>query len=368
MQRKIFLYLLFILCCTNNALKAQTIREEMTKSYPTCNDVYMNALNVLPKLYRRNVFDSMYIALDIWKEACGDIPEIKYTTLLLSIDQATFKDSVLDSSIIDLLVNYSNSYHFIQRNRGIYYEREKSFYKFSSGWASLIIKSKMLNENERLICKVFTDEINDPVFEIKTNPEKYLLFTKLVKQDEEAQRKQPRSNTTLMTGIWMPTGKLKLLGSHPSAGFQFGLRKGRNQTDFTVHLRFLKSASTFLVNRNNTLYESDAYFGGYIGLDYTYFLTSSGQIEFGLMGGLGYDGFDLFKSNNNYQYLRPLSIGSLNLNGGLKFNFFVSSAFYFGLQGRYNWINYNNKGGTDMSGNAFSIDLIFGKYRMGYQK
>ncbi len=364
MQRKIFLYLLFILGCTNNALKAQTIRDEMTKSYPTCNDVYINALNVLPKLYRRNVFDSMYIALDIWKEACGDIPEIKYTTLLLSIDQATFKDSVLDSSIIDLLVNYSNSYHFIQRNRGIYYEREKSFYKFSSGWASLIIKSKMLNENERLICKVFTDEISDPAFEIKTNPEKYLLFTKLIKQHEEAQRKQPRSNTTLMTGIWMPTGKLKLLGSHPSAGFQFGLRKGRNQTDFTVQLRFLKSASTFLVNRNNTLYESDAYFGGYIGLDYTYFLATSGQVEFGLMGGLGYDGFDLFKSTGNYQYLRPLSIGSLNLNGGLKFNFFMSSVFYFGLQGRYNWIHYNNKGGTDMGGNAFSIDLLFGKYRM----
>jgi hypothetical protein len=75
---------------------------------------------------------------------------------------------------------------------------------------------------------------------------------------------------------------------------------------------------------------------------------------------MGYDGFDVFTSEADIQNLKPNSIGSFNANGGLKFNFYVNPTLYFGLQGRYNWINYNNKGGTSLNGNAFSIDFIIG--------
>ena len=96
-------------------------------------------------------------------------------------------------------------------------------------------------------------------------------------------------------------------------------------------------------------------------MDYSRYLVSSQKFDFGVLAGVGFDGFDLFNSNNNNnQHLRPLLIGSFNANAGLKYNFFISPTFYIGLQGRYNWMNYNNTGGTSFSGNAISFDVIFG--------
>jgi hypothetical protein len=158
----------------------------------------------------------------------------------------------------------------------------------------------------------------------------------------------------------MPTGDLTVVGNHPSIGFQLGGRDVYNQLDLTIQFRFLKSANTYLVRRNNILYESSSFFGGYIGMDYTRYLVSRQNFDFGVLAGMGFDGFDLFSSNNNNQHLRPLSVGSFNANTGLRYNYFLSPTFYIGLQGRYNWINYNNTGGTSFSGNALSFDLIFG--------
>ena len=112
---------------------------------------------------------------------------------------------------------------------------------------------------------------------------------------------------------------------------------------------------------NSVLYESSHFFGGYIGMDYSRYLVSRQKFDFCVLTGVGFDGFDLFNSNNNNnQHLRPLSIGSFNANAGLKYNFFISPTFYIGLQGCYNWMNYNNTGGTGFSGNAISFDVIFG--------
>lgn len=153
MHRKLLFCFLFIMPGIFNAAKGQTIQEQMTTIHPTCNDVYLNAVEVLPKLYRQNAFDSMYLALDIWKASCGNIPEIKYTSLLMSIDQASFKMDSLDSNTVDLLAAYAGIFYFSQRNTAAYFEKEKAFYKFSSTWAKLILKEKSLAKPNSLSAK-----------------------------------------------------------------------------------------------------------------------------------------------------------------------------------------------------------------------
>jgi hypothetical protein len=360
MQRLLFCGFLFIAGFLFIESSAQSIDEQMTKTYPNCNDVYRNATNLLPKLYRENIIDSMYKAIRIWKAACGDIPEVKYTTILLSIDQSVFKDTSIDADLLSLLINYANGFYFNNQYRSAYAQQQNAFYKFSSIWAKLLLKQKTLGESEQLICKVFAGEIADPVFEIKSNRQKYPAFVALQKQKEAAERTGVRSNYSFILGNWMPTGDLTVVGNHPSIGFQLGGRDVYNQLDLTIQFRFLKSANTYLVRRNNILYESSSFFGGYIGMDYTRYLVSRQNFDFGVLAGMGFDGFDLFSSNNNNQHLRPLSVGSFNANTGLRYNYFLSPTFYIGLQGRYNWINYNNTGGTSFSGNALSFDLIFG--------
>jgi len=139
-------------------------------------------------------------------------------------------------------------------------------------------------------------------------------------------------------------GDLILLGNHPSFGFQIGARDNRNQLDLTFQFRFSQSASYYTIKRNNAFYDINNYFGGYVGLDYIYYLVNKLNFDLGVLGGIGYDGFDI-TSSNSYDDMKPLSIGSFNVNGGFKLNYYLSTSFYIGLQARYNFINYVNQGG-----------------------
>ena len=119
---------------------------------------------------------------------------------------------------------------------------------------------------------------------------------------------------------------------------QLGARNQRHQIDFTFQFRFLKSVNSYTVKRDGEEITLNNYFGGYIGLDYNYYFISTQKTDFGIVAGMGYDGFDISGSDyyNDYyynDYLRPLTIGSFNANGGLRFNYYLSPDFYIGLQG-----------------------------------
>jgi len=278
--------------------------------------------------------------------------------LSLSIEESTFDEKKMDSSTIDLLVNYS--YGYSHRNRPNIPEGERSFFSLSSTWARLMLKEKRLDNNERFICQVFAGDIDNPVKEIRKNTTMYSPFAEILEETENAQRNGFRTNYAFLGGIWIPMGDLALLGNHPSLGFQLGARNNSNQLDITLQFRFSKSANYYTIMRNTAFYDINNYFGGYVGLDYTYYLVNKLNFDLGLLGGIGYDGFDITSSNYDYDELKPLSIGSFNANGGFKLNYYLTTSFYIGLQARYNFINYVNHGGTSMSGDAFSIDLIIG--------
>ena len=358
MKERLFLCSLFPLLFAANIGQAQSIQEQMTQRHPTCSDVFLNAMNIIPELYRHKFFDSLHTALAVWKKSCGDIPEVGCTALLLSIEESTFDERKMDSSTVDLLVNYS--YSFRHRNMRNIPEGERAFFTFISTWARLLPKEKHLDNNERFICQVLTGEIDNPVKEIRNNTVTYPSFARILHENETAQRTGFRTNYAFLGGVWIPMGDLSLLGNHPSFGFQFGARDNRNQLDITLQFRFSKAANTYTVKRNNGYYDLNNYFGGYIGLDYAYYLVNKLNFDLGLLGGMGYDGFDITSSNYNDDDMKPLSIGSFNANAGFKLNYYLTTSFYFGLQARYNFINYINHGGTSMAGDAFSIDLIIG--------
>lgn len=359
-MRSFIITCLFFSMTVLNTVTGQTIEEQMTKKHPSCDDVFLNAVKVFPKLYRQQAFDSMHTAINIWKEACGSNDKITCATLLLSIQQAAFTKDSINVFTLEILDNYSHVFPFYIENKAPYFKAEVDFYKFISIWAKLLLAERQLDENEKFICSVFTGSITDPVQEIKRNREKYPGLEVLVQQKEKEQRKEIRINGAFLFGNWIPNGDLKIIGNHPAIGFQFGSRKNKHEIDFTMQFRFLKSANTYLIKRNNVLYQSDHYFGGYIGLDYTWYLFSNQKNDFGLVTGIGFDGFDV--SNSNEPNQRPLSINAFNANGGLRYNFYITPTFYVGLQGRYNVINYCNSGGSSLQGNALSIDLILGGY------
>ena len=340
---------------------AQTsVEEAMTKTHPDCRDVFLNAQELLPELYKQKSFDSLKKAIDIWRTNCGPEPEIRYTEILLSIDRSSFSITQNDSDLIDLLITYS----FALKNydKPYSYKLYQPYYKFSTTWAKFLLQRNDLSSTEKFVCNVFAGNIKEPVKEIKQHKEEYADLYDMLNKELFEQKKHGSAEYTIITGVWSPTGNISLLGVHPSIGLQFGGRYDRHQIDITMQMRFVNSVDSYTVKRNDNLYYLDHYFGYYLGLDYNYYFVNKIKYDVGTIAGIGFDGFDIAVSGDNHEndYLKPFSISSLNLNAGLRFNYIFNPRFYLGLQGRYNFMNYGTNGGSNLNGDAFSLDLILG--------
>ena len=64
----------------------------------------MNAMTVIPRLYRVGSFDSLGTAVAIWEQSCGEVAEVKITKILLDIqtDKFTVSNDLDPSSIYTL--------------------------------------------------------------------------------------------------------------------------------------------------------------------------------------------------------------------------------------------------------------------------
>jgi hypothetical protein len=345
----------------HHATAQVSVEEAMARKHPDCKDVFLNAIDIIPQLYKEKSFDSLQKAIDIWKSTCGSLLEVRYTEILLAIERSSFNTVAPDSGLVELLQSYSFAYKNYSRYN-TYFGTTSSFYKLSSTWARLLLERANLSVNEKFVCNVFAGNISNPEKEIKQHKDEYKLLFNLLNKNFADQKKRGSTEYTIISGIWSPTGNASLLGVHPSIGLQLGGRFDRHQIDLTMQVRFLKSANTYTVKRNNSLYDLDHYIGGYIGLDYNYYFVNKMKYDLGIIAGAGYDGFDIANSgdDNENDYLKPLTISSLNMNTGLRFNYAFNPAFYLGLQGKYNFINYGTNGGTSLNGDAFSFDLIIG--------
>ena len=139
-----------------------------------------------------------------------------------------------------------------------------------------------------------------------------------------------------------------------------------DQLDVSMQIRYLHSPSVYAVKKDDQFDSTDYYLGYYFGAEYTHYFVAKKRFDLGIEVGAGYDAFD-FKEQPYYYYYDPyyynpnhFSVGSFNGNAGLRFNYYFTHSFYLGLLGRYNGIHNSTDGGTNLRGDAITIDLIFG--------
>ena len=123
-------------------------------------------------------------------------------------------------------------------------------------------------------------------------------------------------------------------------------------------LRSGKTKQEYLIIYQGEPKMTDYYFGGYVGLDVDYELWKNKKKEFDLLTGIAYDGFDAVESDTE-KNIKGKSINSLNLNLGLGFRFYGKGMNYWGVQTKYNIVNYINKQGTDFSGDYISLIVSY---------
>ena len=167
-------------------------------------------------------------------------------------------------------------------------------------------------------------------------------------------------NVGIITGIWIPTGKIETLGAHPQFGFFMGGKRCRFEYSLSVLGRFLPTANEFTVKHEGVLYDTTKYFGWYLGVDIGYEIFYRKGNGILLLAGMGWDAF---RSEFIEEEETPVIRNSFNFNSGVGYRYYYrekESMSYIEVDFKYNFLDFKNPGGTDLSGNAVSIFFIWG--------
>jgi hypothetical protein len=167
-------------------------------------------------------------------------------------------------------------------------------------------------------------------------------------------------NAAFLFGLWIPTDEAGTLGSKIQAGFNVGAKRCNFEANLAAIVRMLQSEVSYTYEKDGVLYETNKYLGWYFGLDIGYeifYFRGNGIL---LLSGIGWDGF----STNPWpaEDEDPNSISSFNFNAGVGYRRYIRGNYYnyVELDFKYNLIDYKNSGGTDLTGNAFSILFLYG--------
>ncbi len=366
--------LIFFTLCGYSQINLDTLITEKT---PNCENIANNSTHLIMKYCNMQNYDSAKLILNFWQSKCGNSEPIIRTKILFSIKEKSFNEQLYDTTIVDFVLNYmkrieADSLEYIYNYDKFYWGYTPingNYDKFTQKLANDLLTTQNENSLEQLFCKFYSNILKNPISEIQstTKYNKTKLKSYYIKKiNKYINKPDIHIHIGVFAGVWIPTGNAKLLGNHPSWGFQGGCKYKKMTYDITFALKSLNSRNDYIILREGKLDTTNYFFGGYIGLDISRDLIKINQHQFDIVGGIAFDGFSSIytnKQDNNPNNDKEHEIYSLNINLGLGYKYyFISKKSYIGLQGKYNFVNYNNKGGTDITGNCITFSLLLGGF------
>lgn len=342
---------------------------------------------VLPSLLKERQYQKMHYFLVNWKNAEYPSPELIFAAeALLAMETGRFSSFGLSCDCLYYLTDYAKElkevetegekFRYLLRLKSPYYydatDNARKTIVFLRSWAREIQKNHSLDSTGSFICRTVSGDIADPKALLKAFPGSCPRIAQAEKNLETYNnigfmscRDRKTGTAAVMMGWWFPTDHLRqVLGSHPSVGVQLGYRTPRNEYDITWNVRFLyPTPRPYTFVRQDSVYTSSYYDGGYIGFEYSRYFVHKKHIDLGYTAGIAYDYFsvaDGWSDHHRATNIEPLNVGSFDLNYGLRFKYFLHCKAFIGLTAKYHLIHYNNDGGTDLTGNAYTLDLLFG--------
>ncbi len=338
-----------------------------------CDTIAYNSTHLIVYFYTIQDYDSAEIVLNNWQSICGISEPILRTRILFAILKNSFSEALYDSTIVDYILNYMIR---MDTANVELYDKYKEYFGFvpirgdydyfTQSIADTLLQRTFYDPMALLFCEQYANVIQDAVKEIQIdtiyeNTEFRSFYFKRV----DKYRYKADFNLNFLTGIWIPYSNASLLGNHPLLGCQLGMHKQNMTYNLTLAFKFLKSKNEYSIQRDGNIETTDTFFGGYIGADVERELFKFGKNEFDLLAGIGYDGFQSVNvntedddPNNDVGH----SIHSINTNFGLGCRHFLKTRSYIGLQAKYNFVNYVNTGGTNLTGDNLTISLVLGGF------
>ena len=381
------LTLCFFTCCLDAAAQKPTSPAPWRISSANTSFI-THAPVLLPELLKEQHYDTIRNFLANWRNS--DYPSLELifsAEALLAIETAKFSSYLLPCDCLLFLSDYARELKTLD-TRGSkfrYYLRLTPPYSYDAtiearnlilfirSWARDLLSKPYLDKDELFICRTLAGDIPDPKTAVYADPGSCPRIARTGQVIESynnavftTTRNTLRGTAGILVGWWTPTGNLhQVLGPHPSVGFQLGIRNKFNEYDLTWSLRFGRPALPYTFVRNDTAYRSDYYDGGYIGFEYTRYFVHRKHFDAGITSGFAYDYFSVengWGNNPDIARLEPFNVGSADWNNGFRIKYFFKRKHYIGLTAKYHLIHYANDGGTNIDGDAYTIDLSYGSH------
>jgi hypothetical protein len=368
-MRKVLLFFCLILGYNVNAQNFDDLMR--INKQLDCGDISYNSALLFEKYFSNNQIDSAKNILTYWENKCGRREPLHRAKLLLALKENEYHDSLLTKNILSYIFNYQNRMNMIKYDSYYDYDEYKPYYGFipaGQEYDMFTIKEfghlkSMYETNtiEYLLCEFYSDNYDILFTKLQTNDYKTSTLSEEYNKALQKCVNMSEMHLSLITGVWIPTGKLNLLGVHPELGFQWGLKHKKMSYDIVMAFKFLNSPNEYFARRKETneLEPTRHFFGGYIGIEVGRDIYTSRKHELQLVGGVAFDGFDALNENKDLN-LKSSSTSSYNFNMGLAYRYYLSSSQYVGLRAKYNIVNYTLNNTVDLTGNAITIQFTYG--------
>lgn len=344
----------------------------MSKKQIDCSDIAYNSGLYFIKYVQENNLDSAKYLLEYWETKCGIREPIYRAKILLALKNNEFNDSLFSEGTLNNIFNYQNRMDMIKYANYYSYDNYKSYYGFippgqefdtyTKNLAKTLLKKYTPETIEYLIAE-FYGENSDTIFsKIQTADYGQSTLIKEYEKTVETFVNMSEFHLSWITGVWIPTGDLKKLGTHPELGFQMGAKHKKMNYDLTISLKFINSPNDYYAKRKESgsqLELTNHFFGGYIGFDIGRDIYSKNGHELQLAGGIAFDGFDALEEDKDND-LKSASAWSYNFNFGLGYRYYLTNSFYLGLRAKYNVVDYSLNNVVDFTGHPITIQFIVG--------
>lgn len=369
MNSRILLLLILTLGISKSVISQDIEKMILSKKSPTCEDISQPTSEIFANYIEKNNLDSAKLILKYWVGKCEVSEPILRARVLINLIESKPIDSMINENFMWYIYNFQNRQEYEQQRTSYYDLRpyfgfvqpQSSFDKVISNSFLRLLDSNELDDQSKLVSKFYSGQ-SDSIFH-ELQEEKYSNSIIASEYVNEVNRVKALTEAHFgwITGLWIPTGQLKALGSHPDIGFLAGWKKEKWNYDFILAFKFLKTKNEYFAFRksSNTPEATDHFFGGQIGFEIGRDLLTVRNHEFQLISGLAMDGIDVLEEDEG-QGLEARSIVSYNFNIGLGYRVYTNGKFYLGLRAKYNVIDYTINNAIDLTGNAFSFQFVIG--------
>jgi hypothetical protein len=334
----------------------------MVKKAITCEDVEANIHTLIQRLYAENKLDSAQMAVQYWASICGRHDGVRFSEVLLQLRNGQATDSLAN---LDLVTNLNESLLAYEVDNFIDYpERSRqriAYLVFLRNSFIELTDSFRQGSIEHALCSHFGG--SQSIFETLRNEglgesQIQLDYSKRIKEAKRLNEFQ----FGFTAGAWIPTGSLSIVGSHPSIGLFFGLRKNRFCIDGEYNIRFAKSPNNFPVRLNgdqDQTIQSDHHMAYYFGLFTSYAIIARYQHELHMTASVGYETIEVWKEDvkraPRSEYTHTYGIGV-----GPEYRFYFNQTSFIGFRPKIIFSDYLLSNTVDFTGWPIMLDIRLG--------